>query len=151
MIWQMSDHIQVWSDIINCWSDILIHVLCVVQPDIRLVSLQGKAAVIPRLTCIIIPYTSTIVHVHVDSCQLYSLLIFSGFIRQLHMQLHVCSCQNCELMSISECHYISLFNHTGDVQPQKGRNRPRMSMGDFKQIMLLRLIQENPRIYMYLN
>ena len=54
-------------------------------------------------------------------------------------------------MSVSErtvWRYISLFNRTGDVQPQKRRNGPRMLMGDFEQITLLRLILENPGIYL---
>ena len=47
LIWLMSDHIPVWSDITNCWPDIICMYctcLCIVQSDIRLVSLQGKAA-----------------------------------------------------------------------------------------------------------
>ena len=54
-------------------------------------------------------------------------------------------------MSVSEhtvWHYISLFRCTGDVQPRKRRNGPKMLMGDFEQITLLRLILENPGIYL---
>ena len=56
-----------------------------------------------------------------------------------------------QLMSVSErtvWRYISLFNRTGDIQPQKRRNGPRLLMGDFEQITLLRLILENPGIYL---
>ena len=45
-------------------------------------------------------------------------------------------------------HYIPLFKKTGDIQPVLRRNGPRMLMGDFEQITLLRVILENPGIYL---
>ena len=56
-----------------------------------------------------------------------------------------------QILSVSErtvWRYLSLFKRTGDVQPQKRRNGPRMLMGDFEQVTLLRLILENPGIYL---
>lgn len=69
----------------------------------------------------------------------------------LHLSTNYPPARIAHLMSVSErtvWRYISLFNHTGDVQPQKRRNGPRMLMGDFEQITLLRLILENPGIYL---
>ena len=45
--------------------------------------------------------------------------------------------------------YISLFKQTGDVQPQEKTNGPRHLLGDFEQIIILRLILENPGIYLH--
>ena len=69
----------------------------------------------------------------------------------LHLSTNYAPARIAQLMSVSErtvWRYISLFNRTGDVQPQKRRNGPRMLMGDFEQITLLRLILENPGIYL---
>ena len=69
----------------------------------------------------------------------------------LHLSTNYAPARIAQLMSVSErtvWRYISLFNHTGDVQPQKRRNGPRLLMGDFEQITLLRLILENPGIYL---
>ena len=53
------------------------------------------------------------------------------------------------LLSVSErtvwC-YISLFKQTGNVQPKKRRNGPRMLMGKFEQTTPLRLVLPNPGI-----
>ena len=54
-------------------------------------------------------------------------------------------------MNVSErtvWRYISLFERTGDVVPVERRNGPRMLMGEFEQLNLLRLILENPGIYL---
>ena len=69
----------------------------------------------------------------------------------LHLSTNYAPARIAQLMSVSErtvWRYISLFNRTGDIQPQKRRNGPRMLMGDFEQITLLRLILENPGIYL---
>ena len=69
----------------------------------------------------------------------------------LHLSTNYDPARIAQLMSISErtvWRYISLFRRTGDVQPQKRRNGPRLLMGDFEQITLLRLILENPGIYL---
>ena len=53
-----------------------------------------------------------------------------------------------QIMNVSErtvWRYISLFKQTGDIQPIPRRNGPRMLMGDFEQITLLRVI---PGIYL---
>ena len=41
-----------------------------------------------------------------------------------------------------------LFWLTGDVAPKIQRHRPQLLLGDFEQLTLLRLIAENPRIYL---
>ena len=69
----------------------------------------------------------------------------------LHLSTNYAPARITQLMSISErtvWHYISLFKHTGDIQPRKRRNGPRILMGGFEQITLLRLILENPGIYL---
>ena len=45
--------------------------------------------------------------------------------------------------------YIALFHRTGDVQVKPRTNGPKRLLGDFEQLKLLRLIQENPGIYLY--
>ena len=45
--------------------------------------------------------------------------------------------------------YISLFQQTGDVLFKKRRDGPRSLMGDFEEIVLLRIILENPGIYLH--
>ena len=55
------------------------------------------------------------------------------------------------LMNVSErtvWWYISMFKPTDDVMPVERRNRPRMLMSEFEQLSLLRLILENPAIYL---
>ena len=68
----------------------------------------------------------------------------------LHLSTNYVPARLAQIMSVSEhtvwC-YIFLFGRIGDVQPRKRRNGPRMLMGDFEQIMLLRLILENPGMY----
>ena len=56
-----------------------------------------------------------------------------------HLSTNYAPAKIAQLMSVSErtvwcC--TSLFNCTGDIQPQKRRNGPRMLMGDFEQITL---------------
>ena len=69
----------------------------------------------------------------------------------LHLSTNYVPARLAQIMSVSEhtvwC-YIFLFGRIGDVQPRKRRNGPRMLMGDFEQIMLLRLILENPGMYL---
>lgn len=67
----------------------------------------------------------------------------------LHLSSSNAPARIAQIMSISEhtvWRYISLFKRTGNVHPRKRRNGPRMLMGDFKQITLLRLILEYPGI-----
>lgn len=44
--------------------------------------------------------------------------------------------------------YISLFRLTGDVHVRKRRDGPKCLMGDFERLILLRLILENPGMYL---
>ena len=56
------------------------------------------------------------------------------------------------LMNISERsvrRYVAKFNQTGDIQPKKHRNGPQPLLGDFEQLILVRLLSENPSIYLY--
>ena len=69
----------------------------------------------------------------------------------LHLSTNFTTDRIAQIMSVSErtvWHYISLFKRTGDVQPRKRRNGPRMLMGDFEQVALLRHILENPGLYL---
>ena len=45
--------------------------------------------------------------------------------------------------------YIALFQRTGDVQPVSQCHGPQKLLGDFEQFVLLRLILENPGIYLH--
>ena len=45
--------------------------------------------------------------------------------------------------------YLSLFNLKGDVQVAERRDGPICLMGDFEQLILLRLILENPGVYLH--
>ena len=45
--------------------------------------------------------------------------------------------------------YITLFEQTGDIQPALQRHGPPKLLGDFEQLVLLRLIFENPGIYLH--
>ena len=57
-----------------------------------------------------------------------------------------------KLFNVSErtvYRYISLFELTGDVQARKRKNGPGCLMGDFEQLVLLRLVLENPGIYLH--
>ena len=45
--------------------------------------------------------------------------------------------------------YVELFNSTGDVVPRARCNGPRRLFGQCEQLVLLRLIIENPGIYLY--
>jgi len=69
----------------------------------------------------------------------------------LHLSTNYAPARIAQIISISErtvwC-YISLFRRTNDVQPRKRKNGPSMLMGDFEQIILLRLVLENPGIYL---
>ena len=44
--------------------------------------------------------------------------------------------------------YLSSFQQTGDVQPVARQNGPQRLLGDFEQLLLLRLIITNPGIYL---
>ena len=44
---------------------------------------------------------------------------------------------------------MDLFQTTGDVQPKARRNGPKQLLSDFEQIVLLRLILDNPGIYLH--
>ncbi len=45
--------------------------------------------------------------------------------------------------------YLALFQQTGDVQPAIHRNGPQKLLGEFEQLLLLRLILAEPGIYLY--
>ena len=45
--------------------------------------------------------------------------------------------------------YLRLFQQTGDVEPQKQRHGPQPLLGEFEQLILLRLIGENTGIYLH--
>jgi len=69
----------------------------------------------------------------------------------LHLSTNYAPAKIAQIMSVSErtvWRYISLFRRTGDVQPRKRKNGPSMLMEDLEQITLLRLILENPGIYL---
>lgn len=69
----------------------------------------------------------------------------------LHLSNNHSPARIARMLSVSKrtvWRYLSLFKRTGDVQPQKRRNGPRMLMGDFEQVTLLRLILENSGIYL---
>lgn len=56
------------------------------------------------------------------------------------------------LMNISERtvrRYVTKFYQTGDIQPKEHRNGPQALLGDFEKIILVRLLSENPSIYLY--
>ena len=56
------------------------------------------------------------------------------------------------LMNISERtvrRYLAKFYHTGDVQPQEHRNGPQALLGEFGQLILVRLLAERPSIFLY--
>ena len=60
--------------------------------------------------------------------------------------------QIASLLNVSERtvrRYIALFHRTSDVQVKPRTNGPKRLLGDFEQLKLLRLIQENPGIYLY--
>ena len=44
---------------------------------------------------------------------------------------------------------MSSFQRTGDVKPVSQRHGPRKLLGDFEQLVLLRLIMNNPGIYLH--
>ena len=44
--------------------------------------------------------------------------------------------------------YVDLFQRTGDVVPRTRRYGPKRLLGDYEQLILLRLILENPGIYL---
>lgn len=57
-----------------------------------------------------------------------------------------------QLFNVSErtvWRYISLFQSTGDIQVRKRTNGPKSLMGDFEQLVLLRIVLENPGIYLH--
>ena len=44
---------------------------------------------------------------------------------------------------------MALFCRSGDVRPRARKNGPQRLLGEFEQIILLRLILANPGIYLY--
>ena len=44
--------------------------------------------------------------------------------------------------------YINMFEQTGDIQPKRQRHGPPMLLGDYEQLVLLRIIGENTGIYL---
>ena len=44
--------------------------------------------------------------------------------------------------------YIHMFEQTGDVQPQTQQHGPSKLLGDYEQLVLLRIILENTGIYL---
>ena len=56
------------------------------------------------------------------------------------------------LMNISERtvrRYVAMFYQTGDIQPKEHRNGPQPLLGEFEQLILVRLLSENASIYLY--
>lgn len=56
-----------------------------------------------------------------------------------------------QLLAVSERsvrRYLALFHQTGDVQPAARRNGPEKTLGEFEQLVLLRLIVSEPGIYL---
>ena len=56
------------------------------------------------------------------------------------------------LMNISERtvrRYLAKFHQTGDVIPKKHRSGPQPLLGELGQLILVRLISENPSIYLH--
>ena len=70
----------------------------------------------------------------------------ASFVDRLYSPATIVQLMNLSVRTVWR--YISLFNLTGDIQPEQRRNGLRMLMGDFEQITLLRLILENPGIYL---
>ena len=65
-----------------------------------------------------------------------------------HLDVHEIS----ELLCISERtarRYIHLFDQTGDIKPVSQRHGPPRLLGEFEQLMLLRLILDRPGIYLH--
>lgn len=57
-----------------------------------------------------------------------------------------------QLLCVSERtvrRYITQFEQSGDVQPVSHRHGPPKLLGDFEQLVLLRLVLENPGIYLH--
>jgi len=57
-----------------------------------------------------------------------------------------------DLFNVSERtvrRYLQLFNQTGDVQIKPRKNVPEKLLGDFEQLVLLRLILAHPGIYLH--
>lgn len=55
------------------------------------------------------------------------------------------------LLHVSECtvwRYIALFRATDDVIPRERKNGPDLLIGSFEQVSLLRIIIDNPGIYL---
>ena len=44
--------------------------------------------------------------------------------------------------------YLTLFRRTGDVKPKERKNGPPKLLGEVEQVILLRLIIQNPGIYL---
>ena len=45
--------------------------------------------------------------------------------------------------------YVQLFDTTGDVQPKARRYGPQRLLSEYEQLILLRIIVENPGIYLH--
>ena len=56
-----------------------------------------------------------------------------------------------ELLTVSVrtiSRYVELFNTTGDIQPRSRRYGPHRVFGEYEQLVLLRIVLENPGIYL---
>ena len=70
----------------------------------------------------------------------------------LFVTSHLTSTEIADLLCVSARtvrRYIAQFRHTGDIQPATQRHGPPKLLGDFEQLVLLRIIMENPGIYLH--
>ena len=57
-----------------------------------------------------------------------------------------------QLLYVSErtvLRFVTLFQRTGDIKPKSHRHGPPKLLGDYKQLLLLRLILSHPGIYLH--
>lgn len=57
-----------------------------------------------------------------------------------------------EILNVSSrtvTRYVGLFNRTGDVVPRSRSNGPHRSLGQYEQLLLLRIVLDSPGIYLY--
>ena len=58
----------------------------------------------------------------------------------------IASLMNIIISERSVSRYVAKFNQTGDVQPKEC---PQPLVGEFEQLILVKLLSENPSIYLY--
>ena len=70
----------------------------------------------------------------------------------MHLAHRLTPLRIANLLSMSEHtvqRYLHRFYQLGNVQPLPQRNGPNRLLGDFEQVMILRLIAEKPGIYLH--